>query len=157
MPKAASIALQTQSLQKFRETIEENIMIMTVVYTVLAVITAFGVVYNSARILLSERARELASLRVLGFSRREVASVLIIELAVITLVAQPLGWLLGYGFSWAVVQGFQNDLYRMPFVVGTSAFGWPSAAVLISSSLSAMIVIGSVARLDIIGVLKTKE
>ncbi len=157
MPKAASIALRAESLKKFRETIEENIVIMTTVYAVLAVIIAFGVVYNSARILLSERARELASLRVLGFSRREVASVLTIELAVLALLAQPLGWVLGYGFSWAVVQGFQSDLYRMPFVVENSAYGWSSMVVLISSILSALIVIARVARLDMIRVLKTKE
>ncbi len=157
MPKAASIALQTQSLKKFRETIEQNITIMTTVYIVLAVIIAFGVVYNSARIQLSERARELASLRVLGFTRNEVSRVLIIELAIILLVAQPVGWILGYGFSWAVVRGFQSDLFRIPFVVQNSAYGWSSIVVIIASVLSAFIVISRVRQLDIIRVLKTKE
>ncbi len=157
LPKAASIALQSESLKKFRETIEQNISIMTSVYVVLAVIIAFGVVYNSARILLSERARELASLRVLGFTKGEVASVLMIELAVITIIAQPVGWLLGYGFSWAMVQGFQTDLFRIPFIVLPSSFGWSSTLVVTASALSALIVVVRVRRLDMIRVLKTKE
>ncbi len=157
LPAVASIALQTSSLKKFRETIEQNISIMTSVYVVLAVIIAFGVVYNSARIQLSERARELASLRVLGFSRGEVSMVLVVELGMIAVLAQPLGWLLGYGFSWAVVRGFQSDLFRIPFVVEPSAFGWSSIIVLIASILSSFIVLVRVRRLDMIRVLKTKE
>lgn len=157
LPSIASIALQSAALEKFRETIEKNISTMTTVYTVLAVIIAFGVVYNSARIQLSERARELASLRVLGFTRGEVSSVLIIELAIIALLAQPLGWALGYGFAWAVISGFQNDLFRMPFVMEIQSFGWASIIVLIASAVSALIVLIRVRHLDMIAVLKTKE
>jgi putative ABC transport system permease protein len=157
MPMAASITLRSATVKLFRETIEQNITIMTTVYTVLAVIIAFGVVYNSARIQLSERARELASLRVLGFTQREVALVLIIELGVAVLLAQPLGWVLGSGFSWAVVQGFQSDLFRLPFVIERSAFGWSSLVVLTAAIISALIVIRRVYRLDLIRVLKTRE
>lgn len=157
LPAVASIGLQATALQKFRETLEKNISTMTTVYIVLAVIIAFGVVYNSARIQLSERARELASLRVLGFTKREVSSVLIIELAVIALLAQPLGWALGYGFAWAVISGFQNDLFRLPFVMEASAFGWASIVVLAASAVSALIVLTRVQNLDMIRVLKTKE
>jgi len=157
IPAVASIALQASSLRKFREIVGKNIFIMTSVYVVLAVIVAFGMVYNSARIQLSERARELASLRVLGFTRSEVSMVLAVELAVIALLAQPLGWFLGYSFSWAVVQGFQSDLFRIPFIVELSAFGWSSIIVLIASILSSLIVLLRVRRLDMIRVLKTKE
>jgi len=156
-PAAASVALRSVSLKKFRETMEQNIVIMMTVYIVLAVIIAFGVVYNSARIQLSERARELASLRVLGFTRGEVSSVLVVELAIIVLVAQPLGWLIGYGFSWAVVAGFQNDLMRIPFVVEPNAFGWSSVIVLTAATVSSLVVLLRVRRLDMIRVLKTKE
>lgn len=157
MPAASSIALQSVSLQKFRGTIEENISVMTSVYVVLAVIIAFGVVYNSARIQLSERGRELASLRVLGFTRREVSSVLLVELVLIVLIAQPLGWALGYGLSWLVVLGFQSDLFRIPFIVEPSAFGWSSVAVLSAAAVSALIVVRRVRSLDMIRVLKTRE
>ncbi len=156
-PLAASLSLRSQSVKLFRDTIEQNITIMTTVYTVLAIIIAFGVVYNSARIQLSERARELASLRVLGFTQREVASVLIIELGVAVLLAQPIGWLLGSGFSWAVVQGFQSDLFRVPFVIERSSLGLSSLVVLVAAVISAGIVINRVYQLDLIRVLKTRE
>ncbi len=156
-PLATSIAIQSESLQLFRDTIERNIVTMTTVYVVLAVIIAFGVVYNSARIQLSERARELASLRVLGFTQREVAQVLIVELGVAMLLAQPVGWALGSGFSWLVVQGFQSDLFRVPFVIERSAFGWSSLVVMIAAIFSGLIVVSRVYRLDLIRVLKTRE
>lgn len=156
-PIISSIALQNISRNKFRETIEQNITTMTSVYVALAVIITFGVVYNSARIQLSERARELASLRVFGFTRAEVSRVLMIELAAIVLLAQPLGWSLGYMFAWSVVQGFESDLYRIPLIINTDTFAWSSITVMIAAVLSALIVRRRVDRLDLIQVLKTRE
>ncbi len=156
-PAIAGIALQDISRQKFRDTIEENIITMTTVYVSLAVIITFGVIYNSARIQLSERARELASLRVFGFTTAEVSKVLLIELSVIVLAAQPLGWLLGYLFSLSVVKGFSSDLFRIPFVINAPTFAWASLVVLSSALASALIVRRRVDRLNLIRVLKTRE
>ncbi|MEX3007278.1 ABC transporter permease [Hoeflea sp. TYP-13] len=156
-PAIASIALQGVSRMRFRETIEQNITTSTAVYITLAVIITFGVIYNSARIQLSERARELASLRVFGFTRTEVSGVLMTELAIIVLLAQPLGWLLGYGLSWSVVQGFANDLFRIPLVVSAQTFAISSLVVIIAAVVSALIVRRRVDRLDLIRVLKTRE
>ncbi len=157
MPAAASLALKATSLRLFRDTIRQNIVIMTTVYVVLSITIAFGVVYNSARIQLSERARELASLRVLGFTEAEVATVLAVELAAIVALAQPLGWVLGAGFSWLVVQGFQSDLFRVPFILERSAFGWSSVVVVLAAIVSGLIVIRRVYQLDLVHVLKTRE
>ncbi|MDN2565188.1 ABC transporter permease [Aquibium sp. A9E412] len=156
-PAIASIALQGISRDRFRATIEENITIMTSVYTALAVIIAFGVVYNSARIQFSERARELASLRVLGFTKTEVSSVLLIELGTVVLIAQPLGWTIGYLFSLAVVRGFESDLFTIPFVIESSTFAFASLVVLAVAALSALIVRRRINRLDLVRVLKTRE
>jgi putative ABC transport system permease protein len=156
-PGIASIALQNISRDKFRETIEQNITMMTSVYVALAVIITFGVIYNSARILLSERVRELASLRVFGFTRREVSSVLLTELAIIVLLAQPLGWLLGYSFSWLVAKGFESDLFRIPLVVEPATFAWASIVVVSAALASALIVRRRIDHLDLIRVLKTRE
>jgi putative ABC transport system permease protein len=156
-PAVASIALQDASRQRFRETIEQNITIMTTVYTALAVIITFGVVYNSARIRLSERARELASLRVFGFTRGEVSGVLITELGAMVLLAQPLGWLLGYLFSWSVVKGFESDLFRVPFIINTSTFAFSSLVVVAVAAASALIVRRRIDHLDLVRVLKTRE
>jgi len=156
-PGIASIALLSLSRENFRATIEENIAISVTIYVILAVIITFGVIYNSARIQLSERARELASLRVFGFTRAEVASILMIELGAIVLIAQPLGWLLGYGFAWSVSQGFESDLYRIPLVVDQSTFSTASLVVVAAALVSALIVRRRINRLDLIEVLKTRE
>lgn len=157
IPAIGAVALQGVSRDNFRKTIAENITIMTTVYTILAVIITFGLIYNSARIQLSERARELASLRVLGFTRAEVSSVLLIELAVIIAFAQPLGWLFGWLFSWSVVEGFDSDLFRIPFVINVSTFAVASLVVIVAAALSALVVRRRVDRLDLVRVLKTRE
>lgn len=157
MPAIASIALQRRSLAKFRSTLAQNIDYMVTVYVTLATLIAFGIVYNSARIQLSERARELASLRVLGFTRAEVSGVLLAELAVLTLAAVPFGWLIGYGFSWLVIQSFSSDLYRAPFAVERSTFALAALVVLAAASVSALVVRARVDRLDLVAVLKTRE
>lgn len=157
MPAAGGLMLQRVSLVKFRETIGENITIMTTTYIALAVIIAWGVVYNSARILLSERARELASLRVLGFTRGEVSRVLLSELAVLMLLAQPVGWVLGHVFAWGVVQGFSSDLFSVPFVIETRTYARASLVVLAAAAASVLIVRRRIDSLDLVSVLKTRE
>ncbi len=156
-PVASFISLQRVSLQKFRDTLAENIQVMITVYVSLGMIVAFGVVYNFARISLSEQGRELASLRVLGFRKSEVSGILLIELAILTLLAQPLGWALGYGFAYAMVQGFESELYRVPLVVDLSVYAWASLVVIVSALLSGLIVRRRIDRLDMIEVLKTRE
>lgn len=156
-PALASIALQGVSRKNFRNTIAENINVMTTVYVMLAVIITIGVIYNSARIQLSERARELASLRVLGFTRMEVSGVLLTELGIIVVLAQPLGWLLGYLFAWGVAKGFESDLFRIPLVVSDKTFAFSSLVVLAAAFVSALIVRRRIDRFDLVAVLKTRE
>lgn len=156
-PAIASLGLQTLSRDKFRQTIDRNISIMTTLYLTLAIIIAFGVIYNSARIQLSERARELASLRVLGFTRLEVSQVLLTELLLVVLLAQPLGWALGAGFAELVTKGFASDLFQVPLVLEASTFAKASLIVLAAAAGSALLVRRRVDRLDLIRVLKTRE
>lgn len=156
-PVANFIALQRTTLQNFRQTLQENLLVMITVYVSLGVIIAFGVVYNFARISLSEQGRELASLRVLGFHKSEVSAILLGELAVLTIVAQPLGWVIGYFFAWAMVQGFNSELYRVPLVVERSVYAWASVIVFASALASALVVRQRIDRLDLIEVLKTRE
>lgn len=157
IPAARFIALQGISLEKFRETLAENILVMVSVYVVLAAIIAFGVVYNFARISLSEQGRELASLRVLGFTRGEISWILLSELALITLLAQPLGWLIGYGFAQAMASAFDSELFRVPLVVGPEVYAYASLVVIGASLVSALVVRRRIDRLDLIEVLKTRE
>ena len=125
-PKTELISVTDLMLSRFRETLAENITVMISVYVTLATIISVGVVYNFSRIALSEQGRELASLRVLGFTNREVAGVLFGELGTVVLLAQPLGWLIGYGIAAAMVAAFSSDLYRVPFVIGREVFATAS-------------------------------
>ncbi len=156
-PQAGSLALLKVSLQRFRATMAQNLWIMITVYTTLAAIIAVGVVYNAARISLSEQGRELASLRVLGFTRAEVAGLLYSELAAVVVLAQPLGWAIGYGFALAMVRGFASELYRVPLVIGPAVYAVASLVVVAAAFASALLLRQRINRLDLIEVLKTRE
>jgi putative ABC transport system permease protein len=156
-PAISAIALQRLSLAKFRETLARNINTMVGIYVGLAVIVAFGVVYNSARIQLSEHARDLASLRVLGFTRGEVSRVLLVELAILVALAQPLCWALGCAFGWLVIQSFSSDIYRAPFIINSATYATASLVVIASAATAGFIVRRRIDRLDLIEVLKTRD
>lgn len=156
-PSAGHITLQTVGLAQFRETLERNMTTMISALVGLAALIAFGVIYNFARISLSEQGREMASLRVLGFTRGEVSGLLLGEIAVVVLIAQPLGWVLGYVLAVAMVQGFSTEIYRMPLVVGPDVFAWSSIVVIAAALVSGLAVRRRIDRLDMIAVLKTRE
>jgi putative ABC transport system permease protein len=157
LPTVSGTALQRLSLANFREAMAVIVTAMANVYTGLAVVIAFGVVYNSARISLSERARELASLRVLGFSRGEVLRILFLELALLTLLAQPPGWALGYGLAWLLRTEMAADVMRARLIVDHSTYALASTIVLAAAVFSALVVRGRINRLDLVAVLKTRD
>jgi putative ABC transport system permease protein len=156
-PRVAGIVAQDRAIASFRETSAESMLTFTFILSLFAGVIAFGVVYNSARISLSERDRELASLRVLGFTRGEVAYILLGELAVLTLLAVPVGLGLGALASAAVAQGLQTDLYQFPVVLRRGTFALAAAVVLGAALVSALLVGRGLSRLDLVGVLKTRE
>jgi len=157
LPTVSGMALQRTSLANFREAVGLLITTMAGIYTVLAAIIAFGVVYSGARISLSERSRELASLRVLGFTRGEVLRILLLELGFLVVVAQPLGWVLGYDLAWIMQAKLAGELMRVRLIVENSTYVLASMIVLTSALLSAMVVRQRVNRLDLVAVLKTQD
>lgn len=157
MPVISGLALQRASLVNFRELAAVFVTTMATIYTGLAAIIAFGVVYNGARISLSERARELASLRVLGFTRGEVLRILLLELAFLTLVAQPPGWMIGYGLAWVMQTNLAGELMRVRLVVEPPTYVFASAIVVSAAMLSALVVRRRVNQLDLVAVLKTRD
>jgi putative ABC transport system permease protein len=156
-PKTSFLTMTELTVARFRATLAENITVMITVYVGLAGIIAVGVVYNFARIALSEQGRELASLRVLGFTQAEVSGVVFAELAAVVALAQPLGWGIGYGIGRAMVAAFSSDLYRVPFVMGREVYATASLVVIAAAVLSALAIRGRILRLDMIAVLKTRE
>lgn len=127
------------------------------IYIGLAGLIAFGVVYNSARISLSERGRELASLRVLGFTQAEVLRILLLELALLVVLAQPPGWAIGYGLAWLLKTKMAGDVMRARLVVDHFTYALASGLVMATALLSAFAVRERVRRLDLISVLKTRD
>jgi putative ABC transport system permease protein len=121
------------------------------------VLITFGVAYNGARVQLSERARELASLRILGFSRAEVSYVLIGETLILALLAQPLGWWIGVGVARLFTQAFSSDLYEIPLVIEPSTFTQASLVVLGATAVSLLLVRRRLDGLDLVAVMKTRE
>ena len=122
-----------------------------------ASVIAVGVIYNGARIALSERGRELASLRVMGFHRREVATLLLGEQAVVTLIAIPLGWLIGYGLAYLMVESLQTDTFRIPYVIAARTYWVAALITIVAAAASAFVVRRRLDSLDLISVLKTRE
>ncbi|MDH5531132.1 MAG: ABC transporter permease, partial [Paracoccaceae bacterium] len=157
MPALAGVAMLTDMRRSFEDTIQQNINITATVYIVIAVLITIGVTYNGARIQLSERARELASLRILGFSRGEVSFILVGETMLLAVLAQPFGWLAGMGISWAFTQGINSDLYQIPFVIEPATFTRASLIVLLTALASALVVRRRIDRLDLVAVMKTRE
>jgi putative ABC transport system permease protein len=157
LPAIAGLALLPESLKTFRATMARNITVMTFTYVALAVIVTFGVVYNSARIQLSERGRELASLRILGFTRGEVSKILLGETAILVLLAIPLGWAMGYGLALLVANNLDTELYRIPFIIERATYAKAAAAVIAAAVVSALLVRRRIDKLDLIAVLKTRE
>jgi putative ABC transport system permease protein len=134
-----------------------NMNLTIFVNLIFAGVIAFGVVYNAARVSLSERSRELASLRVLGFTRGEISFILLGELATVTILAIPLGLLLGYIFAGALVAAFNTELYRFPLVVSSRTFAFAATAVTVAATLSGLAVRRRLDHLDLVAVLKTRE
>ena len=157
MPRIAGVVEQKSAIRAFYETMDETILFFTFITTLLGGSIAFGVIYNSMRIALSERNRELASLRVLGFERAEVAYILLGEQALLTLLALPLGMLIGYGLCAYLAFKFDTDLYRIPLVLGIKVYAFAALVVIVSSLISALMIWRNLAQLDMVAVLTTKE
>jgi putative ABC transport system permease protein len=156
-PAVAGTSVREAMLASFRETIQQSLAISTSALIIFACVIAFGVVYNSARISLSERGHELASLRVLGFTRQEISVILLGEQAILTLVAIPLGLALGLGISFLLARLMTSELYRIPVVISRASFGFAFTVVAIAALLSGLLVLARLYRLDLIAVLKARE
>ncbi len=157
MPRVAGVVEKTAAVTAFYETTAETVLFFTFITTLLGGSIAFGVVYNSLRIALSERSRELASLRVLGFERSEVAYILLGELGLLTLVAIPLGMLFGFGLCAYMAYAFDTDLYRIPLMLGMNVYAFAALIVVVSFVISAIMIWRNLAHLDLVAVLKTKD
>ena len=156
-PAIATVMVKQHSIDSFNDTIAKNLGVMKRINLIFACIIAAGVVYNSARISLSERSRELATLRVIGFTRQEISSILLGELAIVTLLAIPVGLGLGTFFAWWMCTAFDQELFRFPMVVSNRTYAWASLVVIAASAISGLLVRRNLDHLDLVAVLKSRE
>ena len=156
-PGVAGVTLKRTVLRSFRDTMAATMNVTILVNLIFAAIIAMGVVYNAARVALSERSHELASLRVLGYTRAEISVILLSELAVLTIVALPVGWLLGRALAAAIFQTVQSEVYRFPLYVSARATAQASAGILAAALAAALAVRRRLDHLDLIAVLKVRE
>ena len=157
MPRVSGTVLRRNEIRNFHDVQAKGMLFFTFIATLMACSIAFGVVYNSARIALSERSRELSSLRVLGYTRGEISYILLGELGLITLIAIPLGFVIGYWLCAYIAQALASDLFRVPLVIETKTYALAAAVVLASATVSGLIVRHKLDHLDLVEVLKTRE
>jgi len=156
-PAIAGAAFREMMLASFLETIAGSLTISTTVLIVFACVIAFAMVYNSARVALSERGHELASLRVLGFTQRETSVMLLGEQALLTLAAMPFGFGIGFGICALTARLMNTEIYRMPLVVSGETYAFAFLIIAAAVVLSGLLILRRLYNLDLIAVLKTRE
>lgn len=156
-PQIGGCIIKDSLREGFRKTTAESIGLLQKIYMLFATIVAFGIIYNSARISLSERARELATLRVLGFSRGEVGAVLIGELVLLTVVALPIGLLLGSGFAKGILTAVNTETVRLPLVLTAANYAFAVLVVAVASAASAVFASRKVATINLVSALKALD
>ena len=156
-PRVMAASTRRGAIHAFRDMIARVGGTFSIIAVFMGMIVNIGVVYNTMRMALSERSRELASLRVLGFSHGEVRYILLGEMHILVLASLPLGIACGYSLIYGLAQGLQNDIYRMPVIIAPAAYAIATLTTLASAALSALVIARQLRRLDLIEVLKTRE
>jgi putative ABC transport system permease protein len=157
IPRVSSVAIKESMRRAFRETTAQSMGLIQTIYLTFAVIVAFGVIYNNARISLAERARELATLRVIGLTQREVGAIIVLELAMLAAIALPIGLVMGTGLATGIIQSVNTETVRLPLVFTTYTYTFAAVVVAVASTFSAVVVLRKLQQLDLIGALKAPE
>lgn len=157
MPSVAGVTRREDARAAIETLMDSGAGSMRYVMVAIAAIITFGIVYNAARIAFGEQSRDLASLRVIGFTRGETAFVLLGELAIVVLLAIPLGVLIGYYLFFLIAAGFSTDIYQIPTTFRPEAYGMAGAAVIAASVLSGWLVKRDIDKVDLVATLKTRE
>ncbi|GAB4519262.1 MAG: ABC transporter permease [Parvularculaceae bacterium] len=157
LPRAAGVSLHREAQIAFQKMVDEGPGVFRYIMTIFSIVIAAGVVYNAARIALAERARDLASLRVLGFTKAETSYVLLGEIAVISLAALPVGAVLGYLLSAYIASAFSTELYQIPHILHPNSYGYAAVVIVVSAIISGLLVYRDVDKLDLVSALKTRD
>ncbi len=156
-PRVVGAVRLDSTIEHFRNQSAKSTEVTSTILTLFAITITIGVVYNNARIALSMRSRELASLRVLGFTRGEISTILVLEIALQIVLAIPLGWLFGYLMTDAMLRGADQESFRLAPIVSARTYALATILTLVAGAASALLVRRKLDHLDLVGVLKTRE
>jgi putative ABC transport system permease protein len=157
IPRVSWVAIKESLRENFQKTTAASINLIQTIYLTFATVVAFGVIYNNARISLAERSRELATLRVLGFSQREVGAVLVTELVVLGMIAVPLGLLIGTGFATGIIHAVNTETVRVPLILTAHNYAFAVSVVTLASAISGFFVLRRLKELNLVGALRAPE
>jgi len=156
-PAVADVSSRSALRASIQDAMDRSFTVFSLILTAFAAVIVVGMVYNSMRVALSERGNELASLRVLGFTEREIGMILLGEQALVTIVAVPVGLLLGYGLCALLIPAFDREAFRLPLVVSNQTLVYAAGTALIAALGCGVLVARRLRNLDLIAVLKTRE
>lgn len=157
LPRVSWLAIKETLRRSFRDTTAQSMGLIQTIYLAFAIIVAFGVIYNNARISLAERARELATLRVIGLTRREVGRVLVVELALLAVAAVPPGLVLGTGLAAGIIHAVNTETVRLPTVFTAHTYTFAVGVVAVAATVSALVVLRKLRQIDLLAALKAPE
>jgi putative ABC transport system permease protein len=156
-PRATSVVVKEAMRESFRKTTAESIGVLQMIYLLFATLVAFGIVYNSARISLSERARELATLRVLGFTRGEVGAVLVGELTLLALLAVPVGLWVGGWLAQGLLTIVNTETVRLPLVLTLANYSFAASVITVATVVSLLVAARRIREIDLVSALKVRD
>lgn len=156
-PGVLGFAIRQAMLDSFYDTLAKTFLTFTFFNSLLGAIIAFGVIYNTVRIALAEKGRELASLRVMGYTRTEIAHILFGDIALLLIAGIGVGWLVGQALAWMMITAMQTELYRVPLIISERTLAISASVVLVSALVSGAVAWWRLRQLDLIAVLKTRE
>ena len=157
MPAIAGASFLALAERQMRRSFDEGVGVMNFIYSAFAAVMAGGVAFSAARITFAEQERDLATLRVLGFTRLEVSYVLVGELMALAFLSLPVGLLGGTMLAMWLMAMFETDMYAFPFVFSPSGYAFAIWFTLACVLIAALVVRGGVDRLNLVGVLKARD
>jgi putative ABC transport system permease protein len=157
LPAVSAVSRPSIDRGLVRAQIADEFLAMQVILDIFAAAIAVGVVYNNARIALEMRSRDLATMRILGFARGELAVVLLGEQVIQMALGIAPGLYLGRAIGALALKTIDRDLLRLPLEVTPSSYVSAVCVVLLAAWMSGLLVRRRSDRLDLVAVLKARD
>ncbi|MDV6237773.1 FtsX-like permease family protein [Leptospira ellisii] len=157
VPKISGVSTREGDLKVFTDTMQRSVLATTLILFIFASVISVGVVYNTAMISLSERAFELGSLRILGFTKAEVFRILAGELGFEILASLPVGCVLGYLFAYFLMTTVETEGFKVPLIISYRTYAIAVLCTLGTSALSYVVLYSKIKNMDLLSILKVRE